>query len=371
MSDRGPQFISLFLEYLMASLDIKRKLSTPYHPQTDGQTERANQDLENYLRRYVSWKQDDWAHWLSVAEFAANAAPSATTGISPFHAVYGYEPRMDFDILPETDSPLLDPSKHHASRQAEALAMSLKGTWVDLKEAIQTSQARVSSRENKKRKDPKLAPGDLAYLNTRHLMRGRPTPKLDYHWTGPYKVEALHGGSAKLFLPAGSKIHLTVNLSYLCGFDNNPLPGQATDAESPDPVIAGEDPSGDEFEVTRILDACINRQYRGGRLQFRVAWHGWPDDPTWYNADDGKFSHAKDALDKFYALPSTKVRPSRSAGVSPPSPPTDKSRDEPFFPGGGWCYRPQALYTSPENTYVFSLNPLHYDSSCTHTFVQS
>jgi len=75
VSDRGPQFISAFWEYLTTTLGVKRKLSTAYHPQTDGQTERANQDLENYLRRYVNWKQDDWARWLSLAEFAANAAP--------------------------------------------------------------------------------------------------------------------------------------------------------------------------------------------------------------------------------------------------------------------------------------------------------
>ena len=253
----------------MIFLLMKRKLSTVYHPQTDGQTERANQDLENYLRRYVSWKQDDWAHWLSVAEFAANAAPSATTGISPFHAVYGYEPRMDFDI-PTGEPRVLthDSGKLHAQHQAEALATSLKQTWVDLKEAIQTSQARVSSRENEKLRDPTLAAGDLAYLDTRHLSRGRQTPKLDFRWTGPYRVEAVHGGSAKLSLPTGSKIHQTVNLSYLRRFDNDPLPGQATDAESPDPVIAGEDPTEDKFEVARILDARINRQYHGGRLQF-------------------------------------------------------------------------------------------------------
>ena len=87
VSDRGSQCISAFWEHLSSSLGIKRKLSTAYHPQTDGQTERANQDLENCLRRYVSWKQDDCARWLSVAVFAANSAPSATTGISPFHAV--------------------------------------------------------------------------------------------------------------------------------------------------------------------------------------------------------------------------------------------------------------------------------------------
>ena len=76
--------------------------------------------------------------------------------------------------------------------------MLLRETLADLKEAIRTSQARVSSRENERRKDPALAPGDLACLETRHLSLGRPTPKLDYRWTGPYKVEAVHGGSAKL-----------------------------------------------------------------------------------------------------------------------------------------------------------------------------
>ena len=100
-------------------------------------------------------------------------------------------------------------------------------------------------------------------------------------------------------------------------------------------MIAGEDPSEYKFKVTQILDARINRQYRGGRLQFGVSWCGWPDDPTWYNADYGEFSHAKDTLDEFYALPSTVVRRPRSAEVSPPSPSTDKSRDEPFFPRGG------------------------------------
>ena len=70
---------------------------------------------------------------------------------------------------------------------------------------------------------------------------------------GPYKVEAVHRGSGKVTLLAGSKIHPTVNLSYLLRFDNDLLCGQVTDVEFPDLVVAGEDPSKDEFEVTCIL----------------------------------------------------------------------------------------------------------------------
>ena len=77
---------------------------------------------------------------------------------------------MDFDIhAGEPGSPTHDPSKHHARSQAEALAASLKATRSDLKEAIQVSQARVSSRENEKHQDLVLAAGDLAYLDTSHL----------------------------------------------------------------------------------------------------------------------------------------------------------------------------------------------------------
>ena len=237
---------------------------------------------------------------------------------------------MDFAIPTGEPGILTDDSgKLHAQRQAEALATSLKQTWVDLKEAIQTSQAQVSSRENLKRRDPTLAAGDLAYLDTRHLSRGRLTPKLDYRWTGPYRAEAIHGGSAKFSLPTGSRIHPTVDLSYLRRFDHDPLPGQTTDAESPDPVIAGKDPSEDEFEVTRILDA----------------------------------------FNEFFTLPSTKVRRPCSPEVTPPSPPTGKPQDESFFPRGGGVTgrRPstcslQALIPCPRTSYPTF-------PSCTHTFV--
>ena len=85
-------------------------------------------------------------------------------------------------------------------------------------------------------------------------------------------MEAVHGGSAKLLLPAGSRIHLTLNLSYLRRFDNDPLPGQATDAESPDPVITGEDPQRTSLKSrTSSMLASIGNTLAA---DYNSEWHG-------------------------------------------------------------------------------------------------
>ena len=72
ISDRGPQFATDFWRYLCTCLGIATRLSTAFHPQTDGQTERINASMEEYLRAHVNYLQDDWVRYLSLAEFAAN-----------------------------------------------------------------------------------------------------------------------------------------------------------------------------------------------------------------------------------------------------------------------------------------------------------
>jgi hypothetical protein len=76
----------------MALLRTNHKLSTAFHPQTDGQTERLNQTLEQYLRSYVNHQQDNWVHILLIAQFAYNSAMTEATKVSPFFANYGYQP---------------------------------------------------------------------------------------------------------------------------------------------------------------------------------------------------------------------------------------------------------------------------------------
>ena len=94
ISDRGPQFVSQFMRELNALLGIKIAASTAYHPQTDGQTERVNQEIEQYLRMFVNHRQDDWAEWLPLAEFSYNNRIQASTRNTPFMLNYGKNPRM-------------------------------------------------------------------------------------------------------------------------------------------------------------------------------------------------------------------------------------------------------------------------------------
>jgi hypothetical protein len=98
ISDHGSLFISNFWKSLTKRLDIKLNLSTAYHPKTDGQTERLNQILEQYLRIYVDYLQDDWVFLLPLAEFAYNNAAHSATNTSPFFANKGFHPNLEINI---------------------------------------------------------------------------------------------------------------------------------------------------------------------------------------------------------------------------------------------------------------------------------
>lgn len=97
ISNRGPIFASNLMKKLNKSISIKTKLSTAYHPQTDGQTKQVNQEIEQYLWLFISHHQDDWVDLLPSTEFSYNNKISASTQITPFVANIGRNPRMGFE----------------------------------------------------------------------------------------------------------------------------------------------------------------------------------------------------------------------------------------------------------------------------------
>src|SRR5271167_1048341 len=125
VSDRGTQFLSKFTLRLLQLCDIKGNRSTAYHPQSDGQTERVNQVLEQYLRIFCDYQQDDWFKLLPLAEFAYNNAQHASTKTSPFYANYGYHPRCTLNVT--------SPNNRTGNPAAEHLIEKLKTIHSDLK----------------------------------------------------------------------------------------------------------------------------------------------------------------------------------------------------------------------------------------------
>ncbi|CEP11874.1 hypothetical protein [Parasitella parasitica] len=113
VSDRGVTFTLKFTTSLLKIFNIKQNMSTAFHPQTDGQTERINSILEQYLRCYIKYHQSDWSKFLCIAQIACNPTKHSTTGVTPHFANYDYEPHFSL-TLPHTtkgSSPATDRAK--------------------------------------------------------------------------------------------------------------------------------------------------------------------------------------------------------------------------------------------------------------------
>ena len=290
VSDRGPQFISIIWKSLCLRLGIKAKLSTGYHPQTDGQTERANQDVERYLRSYCSYMQDDWAAWLPMAEFADNNAISPSTGQSAFFLNKGFHPCMSFDP---------DPTEYETTRarieagKAEDISEHMERSLALAKQALARSRATMKEQADKHRKEMVYKVGDMVFLDSRNITTARPSKKLDDKMLGPFKVLAEVGHAYRLELPSTMKIHPEFAPNLLRLDPNDPLEGQRNDP--PGPIVVEDE---EEWEVEDILDS---RFYgRGKRLQYRVNWKGYDVDLHWYNADGGEFEGCQEVVDDFH-----------------------------------------------------------------------
>ena len=119
-TDRDSIFTSKYHDALCYALKIKLKLSTTYHPQTDGQTERQNSTMEQYLRTFVNFQQDNWVELLPMTEFAYNNSRHASTQMSPFEAMQRYTPRMSFE-KPADFKAKSKSAKKHAEKLTELM----------------------------------------------------------------------------------------------------------------------------------------------------------------------------------------------------------------------------------------------------------
>jgi hypothetical protein len=260
ISDRGTLFTSQFWTALSKLLGIKHRLSTSFHPQTDGQTERLNQVIEQYLRIFCNYQQDNWHSLLPVAEFAYNNAYQASIKTSPFYANYGYHPRFTFSTT--TASPLDIPA-------AKELADKLAAHHDALAENIKTAQDTQARYYDAKHQRVEFKVGDKVWLLSTNINTERPSKKLDWKRLGPYTILERIGLQAyRLQLPSSVKIHNVFHVSLLEKYTASTIPHRTQ--PPPPPVVVPNDPTT-WYEVQEILDS----RYRHGSLYYKIRWKGY------------------------------------------------------------------------------------------------
>jgi len=282
ISDRGVQFAAEMIKELNNLLEIQTKLSTAYYPQMDGQTERINQKLEQYLRVFIDHRQEQWPDWLGMAEFAYNNKIHAATKTSPFKVNYGQDLRMGF--------------KERRKRKYKAAGKfieKIKKIQKEAKAALEKAQEEMKKFGDRRRgKGEEYKVGDLVLLSTKDLkwqMEEKRLEKLTECFVGLYKVKGIISSNAiELELPNSIKIHPVVNVSRVQLYKS-----QIKEQKKIPPklvIIEGEE----EFEVEKIL----NKRTVRGKKKFLVRWKGYiAGEDTWENREN--LENAKELVEEF------------------------------------------------------------------------
>ncbi|KAL0183535.1 hypothetical protein M9458_019231, partial [Cirrhinus mrigala] len=269
--NRGPQFISHVWKAFFKLLGVSVNLSSSYHPQTNGQTERKIQELGRYLRAYCHEDQHSWSRFLPWAEYAQNSLRQDTTGLTPFQCVLCYQP----PLFPWTEVPSNVPAVDHWFRESERV-------WDSAHHHLQRAVRRHKSfADTRRRIAPNYQPGHQVWLSTRDLHLRLPCLKLSPRYIGPFKIlRQISDVTFQLQLPPRYRIHPTFHVSLLKPFFPSATETPGAEVEPPPPEVLDQ-PS--IYTVHEILDS----RRRGAHLEYLVDCEGYgPEERSWLSRDD-------------------------------------------------------------------------------------
>ncbi len=262
ISDRDTKFTSKYAKGLCQALKIRQNISTAYHPRTDGQSERTNQWLEQYLRCFCE-DQNNWHQWLPFAEFAHNQWPHETTKKTPFDLIMGFTPKTDW--LGISNVPTVT-NRLEEMEQARNRALAEMGR----------AQKIMAMRNQGNKRFKPYNKGDQVWVEGMNIKTLYPLAKLSPKRYGPFKVlEQLLEAVYRLEIPRHWKIHNVFHANLITPYKEMELHRPNFTHPPPD-LIEGEQ----EFEVKKILD--VQPRGQGRKMHFLVKWKGYPtSDNSW------------------------------------------------------------------------------------------
>ena len=283
ISDRDPCFTSHFGRAVTKKLGIEQNLSTAFHPQTDGLSERKNQWIEQYLCTIVASHPEDWSYWIAVASAVHNNRINSTIGLSPNEILLGY-------------SPCLAPS--------EVIITDNKAAEKRVKQMMQARDqaTKIINQKAGEAPSPQFTVGDQVWLEGSHLKLPHQSTKLAPKRYGPFMItKQINPVTYQLILPATWQIHPMFHASLLSPYVETDAHGPNYSRPPPD-LIGGEE----FYEVEQI---CDHRHHgRSRTLQYLIKWKGSPEsDNTWEPADQVLAPDLLREYHKHRLLPGIKV----------------------------------------------------------------
>ena len=277
--NRYTRFMSSFAVKMCQALGIKQNASTTFHPRTDSQSERTNQKLEQFLRFYANARQNNWARFLPLAEFAFNSWRNESTKKSPFELLMGYTPKAEWTTI---SSPV--PQVTHRLEQIQEARDQAR---------IAMRKAQLGWIKDNKHKQHVYQVGDQVWLDGHNIKMHHPTVKLTAKRHGPFPIQqVLSPINYQLTLPEQWKIHDVFHVDLLTPYRETEFHGP--NYAQPPPDLVGEE---EQYEVEQVLDERNHGRWK--KKQYLVKWKGYPDsDNQWLDAKD--MDNAQELIAEFH-----------------------------------------------------------------------
>lgn len=289
-SDRGTNWTGVFWKHFCSLMGVSQRLSSAYHPQTDGGPERMNQEIQAYLRNFINHAQTDWKKWLPAAQLAINGRYHSAIGTSPFFATHGFNAPnptpLREDPVGWTPVPAETRAKDFAKRIREV-------TEICQATMAATNQQQEESANRKRNPAPIFRKGDKVWLDLRNYSTDRPKKKLDIKHAKYTVAEVLSPLSIRLEgIPRGISPVFHPDLLRLAAQD--PLPGQESDDSQPEPILLE---GHNEYIIEKIL--CARKKPQGKGRKVLVKWYGYHE-TNWEPLENMEDTAALDEFEQLY-----------------------------------------------------------------------